>query len=118
MPVGCDRAGAGAVHRQSLLAPLLGCTLGRPPPQHSFRLSPSWPLTLSTLPARPPACLPAALHCWKVFADRMRCDVGSEAQVAALMGDSLLRLQDLAPDDFSFRHPPSIQVCSRSRWGS
>ena len=50
------------------------------------------------------------MHCWKVFADRLRCDVGCEAQVAAIMGDSLLRLQDLASDDFSFRHPPSIQV--------
>jgi hypothetical protein len=26
------------------------------------------------------------------------------------MGDSLVRLQELAADDFSYRHPPSIQV--------
>ena len=50
------------------------------------------------------------MHSWKVFADRLRCEVGCEAQVEALLGDSLLRLQELVPDDFSLRHPPSIQV--------
>ena len=41
----------------------------------------------------------AAVHCWKVYADRLQCDVESEAH-----------LHELIYEDFYLKYPASIQV--------
>ncbi|KAL4458727.1 hypothetical protein ABPG75_013592 [Micractinium tetrahymenae] len=61
------------------------------------------------------ACI-SAVHCWKVFAERLECDVQDEAQVSALLADSLQRLHRLAlgqeHQQLCFTHAPSIQAAA------
>ncbi|KAL4859186.1 putative aldo-keto reductase 2 [Chlorella vulgaris] len=53
------------------------------------------------------ACL-SAMHCWKVFADCLGCDVESPQQMEALLGDSFSRLHLLVADPAFTSYPPSV----------
>ncbi|KAI3436046.1 hypothetical protein D9Q98_002103 [Chlorella vulgaris] len=53
------------------------------------------------------ACL-SAMHCWKLFADCLGCDVESPQQMEALLGDSFSRLHLLVADPAFTSYPPSV----------
>lgn len=132
------------VGRRLLLAIRVGLCLlcripARPPAGRRMLCSPAcWPAS-SSAPMHPPRPTPArcaAVHCWKVFADRMQCNVEDDAQVgsqrawpaaggmahAPRCGSLLMPavvLGSASPTVVAHVPripPPSLPLCPRRRW--
>eukprot|EP00887_Chlorella_sp_A99_P006564 scaffold3.g6564.t1 len=53
------------------------------------------------------ACV-TAVDAWQAFATRLGCDVSTDEQAHAVLGNSFQRLLDLAPRPLTLRCPPSV----------